>query len=189
MCIRDRIHIIDHVVTPLPSIDQYIRTKSQYSEFRNLFERYMVLFIQNADETHRYQVLSGASDNVLVKVYSSLLSYSPNNENYFKLQDNDGQRDGWTMFAPQNDSLLKYINTVLLENYPSVNSLPLNIIADLLNSHMFPTTVWPSKFTSTANALAETPHISLASNIVERKILSNGFFYGTNKVNEPNVFS
>ena len=183
------IHIIDHVVTPLPSIDQYIRTKPEYSEFRNLFERYMVLFIQNADATHRYQVLSGKSDNVLVKVYSSLLAYSPNNENYFKLQDNDGQRDGWTMFAPKNDSLLKYINTVLLENYPSVNSLPLNIIADFLNSHMFSTTVWPSKFTTTTNALAETPHISLASNIIEKKILSNGFFYGTNKVNEPNVFS
>lgn len=37
--------------------------------------------------------------------------------------------------------------------------------------------------------LSETPHINFATNIIERKILSNGFFYGTNKVNEPNVFS
>lgn len=183
------IHIIDHLVTPLSSIDQYLRTKPEYSEFRSLFERFMVLFIQNTDATHRYQVLTGKSDNVLVKVYSSLLSYSPNNENFFKLQDNDGQRDGWSIVAPKNDSLLKYINTVLLENYPSLNSLPLNIIADFLNSHMWQTSLWPSKFAATSNYLIEQPHINFASNIIDRKILSNGIFYGSNKVNEPNVFS
>jgi uncharacterized surface protein with fasciclin (FAS1) repeats len=183
------IHIIDHVVTPLASLDQFLRTKPQYSEFRNLFERYMVLFIQNADATHRYQVLTGQNKDVLVKVYSSLLSYSPNNENYLKLQDNDGQRDGWSMIVPQNDSLLKYINTVLLESYPSVNSLPLNIIADFLNSHMWQTTLWPAKFSNTVNSLIEPAHISFPSNIIEKKILSNGIFYGSNKVNEPNVFS
>lgn len=183
------IHIIDHLVTPLPSIDQYLKAKPEYSEFRKLFERFMVLFIQNADATHRYQVLSGKSDNVLVKVYSSLLAYSPNNENYFKLQDNDGQRDGWSMVAPKNDSLLKYINTVLLENYPSLNSLPLNVIADFLNSHMWTTSLWPSKFAATNSYLVESPHINYASNIIEKKMLSNGIFYGSNKVNEPNVFS
>ncbi len=183
------IHIIDHVVTPLASLDQYLRTKPEYSEFRSLLERFMVLFIQNADASHRYQVLTGKPDNVLVKVYSSLLSFSPNNENFFKLQDNDGQRDGWSMIVPRNDSILKYINTVLLENYPSVNSLPLNIIADFLNSHMWQTTLWPSKFSGTSNSLVETPHISYSTNIIEKKMLSNGVFYGSNKVNEPNVFS
>jgi uncharacterized surface protein with fasciclin (FAS1) repeats len=183
------IHIIDHVVTPLASLDQFLRTRPEYSEFRKLFERYMVLFIQNADATHRYQVLTGKSDNVLVKVYSSLLSYSPNNENFLKLQENDGQRDGWSMVVPQNDSLLIYINKVLLESYPSVNSLPLNIIADLLNSHMWQTTLWPAKFSNTSNALVEPAHINFSSNIIDRKILSNGIFYGSNKVNEPNVFS
>jgi uncharacterized surface protein with fasciclin (FAS1) repeats len=183
------IHIIDHVVSPLTSLDQFLKTQPQYSEFRNLLERYMVLFIQNADATHRYQVLTGQTKDVLVKVYSSLLSFSPNNENFLKLQDNDAQRDGWSMVVPQNDSLLKYIKTVLLENYPSVNSLPLNIIADFLNSHMWQTTLWPSKFSNTLNSLVEPPHLNLQTNIVDKKILSNGIFYGSNKVNEPNVFS
>ncbi|MEO7983311.1 MAG: fasciclin domain-containing protein [Bacteroidota bacterium] len=183
------IHIVDHVITPLASLDQYLRTKPEYSEFRNLLERYMVLFIQNADATHRYQVLTGKSDNVLVKTYASSLAFSPNNENYYKLQDNDGQRDGWSMVVPRNDSLLKYINTVLLENYPSVSSLPLNIISDFLNSHMWQTTLWPSKFGGTLNSLVESPHISYPTNITEKKMLSNGVLYGSNKVNEPNVFS
>lgn len=183
------IHIIDRVVTPMMSIDQYLRSKPEYSELRNLFNTYMVQFLQNADATHRYQVLTGRTDDVFVKIYSFLLAFSPNNENYIKLQDNDGQRDGWSLLAPHNDSLAKYINTVLLESFPSVNSLPLNIIADLLNAHMWQTTLWPSKFAVTNNFLGEPAYSNPTTDIIDKKVLSNGIFYGTKKVNEPNVFS
>ncbi|THU36056.1 hypothetical protein FAM09_21970 [Niastella caeni] len=183
------IHFIDRVVTPQPSIDQYIKTKPEFSEFKKLFDQFMVQFVLNNDASRRYQVLTGSSDNVMVKVYNTLLAFSPNNENHLKLQDNDGQREGWTMFAPQNDTLMSYINRVLLENYPSVSSLPLPVIADLLNAHMWQSTVWPSKFSSTYNYLGETAQLNNQSNIIDKKILSNGFFYGTNKINEPNVFS
>ncbi len=183
------IHIIDRVVTPAKSIDQYLRTKPEYSVFRSILERFMVLFIKNTEATHRYQVLHGGSDDVSVKVYSNLLAFSPNNENYFKLQDNDGQKDGWTMFVPTNDSLNKYINTVVLQQYPSIQSLPLSIISDLLNAHMWQTTVWPNKFSSTYNFLGEPARMNNTTDIVDKKILSNGFFYGTKKVNAPNVFS
>lgn len=183
------IHFIDHVVLPAPSIDQYIRTKPQFSEFKKLFDRFMVQFVLNTDASHRYQVLTGSGDNVLVKVYNNLLAFSPNNENYLKTQDNDGQQNGWTMFAPQNDTLLNYINRVLLENYPSINSLPIQVIADLLNAHMWQSTVWPSKFSNTYNYMGEPANMNNQSNIIDKKILSNGIFYGTNKVNEPNVFS
>jgi len=183
------IHIIDHVVTPLMSLDQYLRTKPEYSVFRNLIEKFMVSFNQNADATHRYQVLSGSTDNVFVKTYNTLLAFSLNNENYFKLEDNDAQSNGWSMMAPRNDSLSKYINTVLLENYSSVDALPSNVIADLINSHLWQTTLWPSKFRSTNNFLGESAHLDFETNTIDRKVLSNGIFYGTNKVNEPNVFS
>lgn len=183
------IHIIDKVVTPLNSIDQYLRNKPQYSLFRSIIERFMVLFIKNVDATRKYQVLKGGNTDVMVKVYSNLLAFSPNNENYFKLQDNDGQRDGWTIFVPTNDSLTKYINTVVLQQYPSINSLPLSIISDLLNAHMWQSTVWPSKFSSTYNFLGEPAKMNNTTDIVDKKVLSNGIFYGTKKVNEPNVFS
>lgn len=183
------IHIIDKVVTPAKSIDQYLRNKPEYSLFRSIIERFMVLFINNAEATRKYQVLNGGSQDVVVKVYSNLLAFSPNNENYFKLQDNDGQRDGWTMFAPTNDSLSKYINTVVLQQYPDLNSLPLAIIADLLNAHMWQSTVWPTKFNNTLNFLGEPAKMNPATDIIDKKVLSNGFFYGTKKVNEPNVFS
>ena len=183
------IHIIDHVVTPLLSIEQYLKTKGEYSEFRKMLETYMISFIQNPDATNRYKLLTGSNIDVYVKIYNSLLAFSLNNENHLKLQDNDAQKDGWSILVPRNDVFLDYVNRVLLENYPSVSYLPPNIIADLFNSHMWKTTLWPSKFNNTLNALAEQPHINFATNIIEGKILSNGFFYGTNKVNEPNVFS
>lgn len=183
------IHIIDKVVTPLNSIDQYLRNKPQYSLFRSIVEKFMVLFIKNADATRRNQVLNGGNEDVAVKVYSNLLAYSMNSENYFKLQDNDAQKDGWTLFVPNNDSLNKYINNVVLQQYPSVNSLPLSIIADLINSHMWQSTVWPSKFSSTYNFLGEPVKMNSTTDIIDKKILSNGIFYGTKKVNEPNVFA
>jgi uncharacterized surface protein with fasciclin (FAS1) repeats len=184
------IHVIDHVVTPLFNLDQYLRSKPQFSEFRKLFEQFMVQFLPSTEATRRYQVLTGQSDNVYVKVYSNLLAFSLNNENYFKLQDNDGQRESWTLFAPNNDALSSYVNNVLLESYGNdVRLLPLNIIADLLNAHLWQSAVWPSKFNSTYNFLGEPASMDRNTNIVDRKILSNGFFYGTNKVNEPNVFS
>jgi uncharacterized surface protein with fasciclin (FAS1) repeats len=183
------IHLIDKVVTPLPSLDQYLRTKPEYSEMKKLFDQLMVQFLQNNDATHRYQVLTGSTDNVFVKVYSNLLAFSPNNENYFKLQDNDGQREGWTLAVPRNDSLLSYINRVLLEHYPSVTSLPLSVIADLLNAHMWQSTVWPSKFNTTFNFVGEPFYSNPATDIIDKKMLSNGVLYGTTKVNEPNVFS
>jgi uncharacterized surface protein with fasciclin (FAS1) repeats len=183
------IHYIDKVVTPAKSIDQYLKNKPEYSLFRSILEQFMVLFIKNSDATHRYQVLNGGSLDVAVKVYSNLLAFSPNNENYFKLQDNDGQRDGWTMFVPTNDSLSKYINAVVLQQYPTLNSLPLSIIADLLNAHMWQSTVWPSKFASSYNYLGEPAKMNASTDIVDKKVLSNGIFYGTKKVNEPNVFS
>jgi uncharacterized surface protein with fasciclin (FAS1) repeats len=183
------IHIINKVVTPLMSLDQYLRTKPEYSLFRSLYERFMVLFLQNADATRRYQVLTGKSDNVYVKAYSNLLAFSMNSENYFKLQDNDAQRDGWTLFVPKNDSLQRYINRVLLESYPSVEFLPLSVIADLLNAHMWQSTVWPSKFSSSYNFLGEPAKMNATTNIIDKKVLSNGMLYGTDKVNEPNVFA
>lgn len=183
------IHIIDRVVVPQQSLDEFLRNKPQYSLFRSILERFMVLFVKNADASRRYQVLNGGSSDVSVKVYSNLLAFSPNNENYFKLQDNDGQRDGWTMFVPTNDSLNKYINSVVLQQYPTINSLPISIIADLLNAHMWQSTVWPSKFANTYNYLGEPAKMNPATDIVEKKVLSNGIFYGTKKVNEPNVFA
>lgn len=186
------IHEVDKVITPLMSIDEYIRTKPQYSTFRALLNRLytnnMVQFIYNADMTRRYQVLTGKNDSVFVKAYSSLLSFSPNNENHLKVEEHDGQKDCWTIFIPDNEAVDAYIKEVLCANYPSLDQMPIDIIADFLNSHLFATAVWPSKFSVTRNKFSEPARFDPFADIIERKILSNGILYGTNKVQEPDVF-
>jgi uncharacterized surface protein with fasciclin (FAS1) repeats len=183
------IHETDKVLLPFPTIDQYLASDPQYSEFKKLFDKYMVQFILSSDASGRYKLLTGSSDNVYIKTFNSGLAFSPNNENYLKLQDNDGQSDGYTLFAPKNDVLLSYINSVLLENYTSLDQMPLQIIIDFINAHMWQTCVWPGKFAITNNIQGEPARFNAATDIVDKKILSNGFFYGTSKVQQANVFS
>ncbi|MDQ6608504.1 MAG: fasciclin domain-containing protein, partial [Bacteroidota bacterium] len=142
------IHEIDKVITPLPSIDEYLRSQPQYSEFKRLYDKYLVSFVLNSEATNRYSLLSGDGKQVYVKTYNSGLAFSLNNENYLKQQDNDGQQNCWTIFVPTNDVLLDYEKKVILEYYNSFDNTPTSILLDFLNAHMWQSPVWPSKFNS-----------------------------------------
>jgi uncharacterized surface protein with fasciclin (FAS1) repeats len=185
------IHVVNRVITTLPSLDEYIGSNPAYSEFRKLFDKFLVQYALNAAVTQKYQLLNPGSGQVFTKVFAAALAFSPNNENFLKLTDNDGQSNTYTMFAPTNDVLKSYITNVLLENYPSkrIEDLPISIIYDFVNAHLWQSAVWPSKFGTTFNYLGEEARFDPATNIVDKKILSNGIFYGTNKVQEANVFS
>ena len=183
------IHVVDRVITSLPSIDQYIGENPKYSEFKKLLDKFMVQYVINPTVTQKYKIVSGKSEDVFTKIYNSNLAFSLNNENFLKLQDNDAQSDGYSMFVPENDVLTKYIKDVLLEFYPSVDALPINVLYDFINAHMWRTTVWPSKFGSTFNAVGEEARFNASTDVTDKKVLSNGIFYGTNKVQQANVFS
>ncbi len=181
------IHETDQVLLPFASLDQYLASNAQYKEFKKLYDKYMVSFILNADATNKYRLVTGLGDNIYIKSFTSGLAFSPNNENFVKLQDNDGQADGYTMMVPKNDKVLDYINTVLLEKYTSLDAVPPQVIVDFLNSHMWATTVWPSRFANSSNSQGEAPTFT-NSNVIDKQVCSNGFFYGTDKVQEANVF-
>lgn len=183
------IHEINKVVMALPSIDQYLASKPEYSEFKKLFDKYLTQYILNPTVTSNYQNRNGSAASVFTKVFNGNLAFSPNNENFLKLQDNDAQTNGYTMFVPTNAVLLNYINTVLLENYTSLDVVPISIIYDFINAHMWQNTVWPSKFSSTLSYLNEEARFNANTDVVDKKILSNGLFYGTNKVQQANVFT
>jgi uncharacterized surface protein with fasciclin (FAS1) repeats len=183
------IHVINKVITALPSLDQYISSNSDYSEFKKILDKYLVQFVLNQTVTQNYGYTTGSASSVYTKVYNAFLAFSPNNENFLKLQDNDGQSDTYSMFVPRNAELLNFINTVLLEHYPSVDALPISVIYDFVNAHMWRTAVWPTKFNTTFNSVNEEARFDPAANVIDKKILSNGIFYGTNKVQDANVFS
>ena len=183
------IHVINKVVEALPGLDEYLASRPEYSEFKKIFDKFLVQYALNAGVTQKYQSITSSTANVYTKIFNASLAFSPNNENFLKMQDNDAQSGTYSMFVPNNDALQAYIKNVLLEYYPSLDVMPVNIIYDFINAHLFQSAVWPSKFSSTYNYLGEEARFNANTDVVDKKILSNGIFYGTNKVQEANVFS
>jgi uncharacterized surface protein with fasciclin (FAS1) repeats len=182
------IHELDKVNLPLQNIDQYLEQNSNYSVFRKIIEDNLVSYVFNQAATTTYRNYSGKSDDVFVKVYDPSLVFAPNNENYLKAEDNDGQADAYTMIVPENAAFQNFINTVLLKNYPSIDKLPRYVFQDLVNAHMIQGAVWPSMKGNFINGLKEDLRFDFNSNITDKKVLSNGFFYGSNVVQKSNLF-
>ncbi|MFV8376258.1 fasciclin domain-containing protein [Flavobacterium sp. LB1P62] len=182
------IHELDKVNLPLENIDQYLEQNSNYSVFRKIIEDNLVSYVFNQTATTTYRNYSGKSDDVFVKVYDPSLVFAPNNENYLKAEDNDGQADAYTMIVPENAAFETFKNTILLKNYPSLDKLPRYVFQDLINAHMVQGAVWPSIKGNFINGLKEDLRFDFNSNITDKKVLSNGFFYGSNIVQKSNLF-
>jgi uncharacterized surface protein with fasciclin (FAS1) repeats len=182
------IHEVDRVHAPLLNIDQYLESNPKYSLFHEMLEKNLVSYVFNQDATNTYRNFTGKTDEVFVKKYDPILAFAPNNENYLKADDNDGQSDAYTMIVPENDSLQKFVNKVLLKNFASINQLPIYVFQDLINAHMVQGAVWPSIKGNYTNGLNEDLRFDFNSDITDKQVLSNGFFYGAKRVQKSNLF-
>ena len=179
---------VDAVTLPLPSLEDYLKSKPQYSEFRKLLAR-VTSYVSNANMTQRNFALTGNSDSVYVKTYDAGgvlgLAFSPNNENYL-LATTDAQMDGYGMVIPTNDALIPYEKKIL-EHYKTFDAAPPAVLIALLNAHLWTTGPWPSQLLGIPNSSNEPPTFNM-SNIVDKAVCSNGFFYGINTIQKANVF-
>ncbi|MCH7398868.1 fasciclin domain-containing protein [Belliella sp. DSM 107340] len=192
------IHVLDRVIEPLQNIEEYLASKPEYSLFKSIVEmdyrnRANNVAVNYDSEsypqlTERYGALQQLMGPVHVKSYSGQYAFAPNNENFLRANVNDAQSDSWTLFAPENAALQQFLDDILLENYGAVSNVPDEIMFDFVNMHMFQSAVWPSKLRENSNALGEPARFDLESNITDKKVLSNGLFYGTNRVQEGNFF-
>jgi len=192
------IHVIDRVIEPLPNISDYLFANEQYSLFNSILEmsyrpRNNNIAVNFDAEsypqlTERYGALRNLAGPVHVKSYTGAYAFAPNNENHLRANRNDAQTESWTLFAPRNEALQQFLDNILLVNYGVLSNVPDEIIFDLVNMHMFQTTVWPSAFNLNNNILGETARFDKDVDIFDRKVLSNGLFYGTNKVQQGNFF-
>lgn len=178
------IHIVDKVNLPPQNLDAYIANASDYSEFKRLLNL-AATYNYNAAVTKRYQALSKKLDSVFVKGYNTSLAFAPNNENFLS-SGTDAQINGYTMFVPRNAELLTYTKD-LLKYYKTFEAAPPAILYDFLNSHMWRTSVWPNRIKSEQNSAGETATFN-ASDVYDKKILSNGLFYGIKSVQDADVF-
>ena len=179
---------VDAVTDPLPNLEDYLRSNPQYSEFWRLLQM-VASYTSNANITQRNYALSGKSDSVFIKFYDADnqygLAFSPNNENYL-LANTDGQSDGYGMVVPTNDALRPY-EAEILKYYKTFEAAPIEVLLELLNAHMWTNSPWPSQLLTAANYSQEFPTFTL-SNVVDKAVCSNGFFYGINTVQRANAF-
>ncbi|AXP81445.1 Fasciclin domain protein [Mariniflexile rhizosphaerae] len=182
------IHEVNKVSLPPLNLDQKLEESPNYSLFYQLLEDNLVNYVFDQEATTTYQNYTRKSDEVYVKVYDPALSFSPNNENFLKATDNDGQSDAYTLIVPENTALQVFVDEVLLKNYSALDKLPKYVFEDFFNAHMVQAAVWPSKVAGYSNALDEDIRIDMDTDVIEAELLSNGFFYGTNKIQESNLF-
>jgi uncharacterized surface protein with fasciclin (FAS1) repeats len=185
------IHVVDKVLFPEKSIDQYLTGNANYSTFKSILD-FFATYNYSADITRKNEVLTGERDSVFIKGYTGI-GLALNNENYAKEDPNDAQTNNFSITAPNNQAINDYAKRVLLKYYPSGTTLKdlfytnPTVLTEFINSHLYNAQVWPSQFSQAQNFVGELPKITTA-NVKETKLLSNGAFYGTDACQQANVF-
>jgi len=186
ICENGVLQVINTVPIPLPNLEKYLMSKSNYSHFYNFIQQYgnLVSYVVSPDATHVNQVNTGSAASVYVKQYSNLLAFAPANENLASIGGSTyPQYAGNTFIAPDNATFDAYVKNVLLEHYPSLDNLPQSIIVDFINAHMATTPVWPSQLNKATalNYNKDAFNLNYNTDVKDQMLCSNGLFYGTNK--------
>src|SRR5690606_33716885 len=183
------IHEVDAVTLPRPSLDQYLQEHDEYSFFRDsILQQFFVTYEYSPTASKTYEYRTGQVAEVYIKAYDPMLTFSPNNENFLKEEDNDGQKDGYSMFIPKNEVIEPWVRTVFLEHYKTLSRVPKEVMADFVNTMLWQSMVWPSQFDTKTNSHEESARFT-KTDITDKQMLSNGFFYGTNKIQESDLFN
>jgi len=186
------IHEVDRVTLPLKSVDQYLSSNGNYSEFKSLLDS-LKFYTANAYQTHRNAVATGSADSVYVKAYSGQLAYSINSENFQQpgiasYITNESQKSSWSIMAPTNEAFRAYRKKILAKYGNSFfKGAPSSVAIDFINSHMWPVMLWPGKFNQVENYMLENTTLNIG-NAVDKQILSNAVFYGVDQAHSSNVF-
>lgn len=185
------IHVVDKVILPLENLEEVLMNSEKNSDFKDIIERYTMLFYNAPrDFLLAHEKNTGVYKDIYIKDYSAL--HIPlNSENYLREDgvNTDNQIDGWTIFAPTNEALEQYFQDVFLaKGYQTLEQMPQFVINELINAHMFRTTVWPSKFASIQNYFGEPALFDKDIDVEKSVLASNGIFYSVDKVQETNSF-
>ena len=176
------IHEVDKVIEPLKNLEEMLEGRDEYSMFKEILDKYLVNYnLAPTDFSSRYNRITGNSEPIYVKSYPWLM-FSPNTETFTPGSTiGEDQINCFTMFVPTNEAIQEFFNEKFLVNYGSLDNMSEVLISDFVNSHLFSSSIWPSKFEAWNTKFVD-------NNIIEAQVASNGFFYGTNKVQESDKF-
>lgn len=193
------IHEVSVVNYPLENMDKYL-SDPQYQEFKGLLDM-KTLSGEYAYKGYQEEPTLAEDlklikpqlqiDKVYQKYYNlDYLAINPALEIHYT-QDGlvDTERNGNTIFVPSNEVLKEYVKSRLLKYYQSLEELPIEAVATLLNAHMVNEMIWPSQFKTSkvstgefVNGLGSTGAGYDEMNVLDKKLTSNGFIYTIDRV-------
>lgn len=176
------IHVVDKVLEPLENLEEQLVGKDEFSMFKNILDKYLRNYnIAPADFLDKYSKATGNQNPVYVKSYP-WLKFALNTENFDPGSTvGEDQYNSFTLFAPNNEAVQTFLDDKFLKYYKSLDDMSEELISDFVNSHLFTTTVWPSQFETAETRFTE-------QDIISKKMVSNGLFYGTKRVQESDNF-
>jgi uncharacterized surface protein with fasciclin (FAS1) repeats len=173
------IYFLDRVVPPMPSIEEYLRSKPEkFGLYYDILQRFARYGNQRVDEQRR--VLFRKSYDL---IFDLAEERGPSTNTAVPPQNM------WSAFLPNNEVLQNYLDNTVLKFYPSLDSVPRVTLYYILQTQLSATLALPSKMEqSYFNAFGDATEISRAD-IISSHMCSNGVVYETSRVLEPNVFT
>lgn len=188
------IHVINKVIEPLNNLEEILAKTDSCSVFKNLLDKYVIDYYYAFEDFQlKYEQSSGGRKDISIKYYPGAC-INLNCENYLTyLADSkqmDAQIEGYTLFAPTNEAMEEFYNEKFFKyGYSSLDSMPQYIITEFINAHMYPVTVWPTRFGITTNLYGELPSFDAYADVEKSEFGSNGVFYAVDNVQETHAFN
>ncbi|WP_406683222.1 fasciclin domain-containing protein [Seonamhaeicola sp. MEBiC1930] len=185
------IYVLDKVIEP--RVNQYQNLSSEeyggkYSTFKKLLERFGYFNYrgeQEDPETGEVFPLHYLSFHT--GIVNNFLPFNPNDENYpfIKSAVDRTLANSTGLIVPTNDALQAYLDgdSVIGQFYDSYEDMPLDVLGKFLSPFFIPDfwSLCPSYFGQTYDVGLNLVDFQ-PEDVVDRKMCSNGFFVGVDKV-------
>ena len=186
VCSNGYIYFLDKAVPIINSIEEYLRNNQDryglYYDIAQRFARYY--YAGRLDDPDRTVVYT--------KTYTAtgLLGINFADENGPSGSDAVYQRRSiYSALIPTDEALQAYLDSTIFEYYPVIDSVPEVTLTYILQAHLTKHFELPSKMAKTFfNYYSDIIPIDPYEDVVEATILSNGAFFGLNRVLEPLAF-
>jgi uncharacterized surface protein with fasciclin (FAS1) repeats len=186
ICSNGYIYFLDKAVPFIYSIEEYLRNnQDKYGLYYDIAQRFARYFyagrLDDINQTMAY-----------IKSYtaSGILGINFADENGPSGSDAVYQRRSiYSALIPTDEALQAYLDTTIFKYYSSLDSVPEVTLSYILQAHLTKHFELPSKMTKTFfNYYSDIIPIDPYKDVVEATILSNGAFFGLNRVLEPLAF-
>ncbi len=186
VCSNGYIYFLDKAVPIIYSIEEYLRNnQDKYGLYYDIAQRFA-----------RYFYAGRLDDINQTRVYAK--SYTASGILGINFADENGpsgsdavyqRRSIYSALIPTNEALQAYLDTTIFKYYSDIDSVPEVTLSYILQAHLTKHFELPSKMAKIFfNYYSDIIPVDPYKDVVEATILSNGAFFGLNRVLEPLAF-